>query len=44
MNRKGKWVGTYAYLCRLFERLLYITTVEDFEALLPFSAFNVATP
>jgi transposase len=41
---KVNGVEPYAYLRRLFERLSYATTVEDFEALLPFSAFNVAAP
>jgi hypothetical protein len=34
----------YAYLRRLFERLPYASTVEEFEVLLPFSAFKVAVP
>ncbi|MBM0108600.1 transposase domain-containing protein [Steroidobacter sp. S1-65] len=32
----------YAYLCRLFDRLPHARTVEDFEALLPFSTFDLS--
>jgi hypothetical protein len=39
---KANGLEPYAYLCRLFERLPLAKTVEDFEALLPFSAFDLA--
>lgn len=37
---KANGLEPYAYLCRLFERLPHAKTVEDFEALLPFSTFD----
>jgi transposase len=39
---KANGVEPYAYLCRLFERLPHAKTVEDFEALLPFSTFDLS--
>jgi len=39
---KANGLEPYAYLCRLFERLPYAKTVEDFEALLPFSTFDLS--
>lgn len=41
---KANGLEPYAYLCRLFERLPQATTVEDFEALLPFSTFDLSPP
>lgn len=39
---KANGLEPYAYLCRLFERVPHAKTVEDFEALLPFSTFNLS--
>jgi transposase len=39
---KANGLEPYAYLRRLFERLPCATTVEDFEALLPFSTFDLS--
>jgi transposase len=39
---KANGLEPYAYLCRLFERLPHAKTVEDFEALLPFSTFDLS--
>jgi transposase len=41
---KANGLEPYAYLCRLFERLPHAKTVEDFEALLPFSTFDLSAP
>lgn len=40
---KANGLEPYAYLCRLFERLPHAKTVEDFEALLPFSTFDLSS-
>lgn len=37
---KANGLEPFAYLCQLFERLPHAKTVEDFEALLPFSTFG----
>ena len=39
---KANGLEPYAYLCRLFDRLPHARTVEDFEALLPFSTFDLS--
>lgn len=39
---KANGLEPYAYLWRLFERLPQAKTVEDFEALLPFSTFDLS--
>lgn len=39
---KANGLEPYAYLRRLFERLPYAKTVEDFETLLPFSTFDLS--
>lgn len=39
---KTNGLEPFAYLCRLFERLPHARTVEDFEALLPFSTFDLS--
>lgn len=41
---KANGLEPYAYLRRLFERLPHAKCVEDFEALLPFSTFNLSAP
>jgi transposase len=41
-SAKANGLEPYAYLCRLFERLPHAKTVEDFEALLPFSTFDLS--
>jgi transposase len=43
-SAKANGLEPYAYLRRLFERLPHAKSVEDFEALLPFSTFNCSTP
>lgn len=40
---KANGLEPYAYLCRLFKRLPHAKTVEDFEALLPFSTFDLSS-
>jgi hypothetical protein len=41
-SAKANGLEPYAYLCRLFDRLPKATTVEDFEALLPFNTFDLS--
>lgn len=41
---KANGLEPYAYLRRLFERLPHAKSVEDFEALLPLSTFNLSLP
>lgn len=43
-SAKANGLEPYAYLCQLFARLPHARTVEDFEALLPFSTFDLSSP
>lgn len=41
---KVNGVEPHAYLSRLFERIPHLTTVADYEALLPWNALTPAFP